>query len=493
MDLIPSLLLGLSTALSFENIVLCFVGVFIGTLVGVLPGLGSGATLAILLPLTFHLSSPASAIIFLAGIYYGSQYGGSVSSILMNLPGEPGSVITTLDGYQMTKKGRGGSALSISAIGSFIAGTVSTLIILLLGVSISNLAIILGPVEFTSLMLLGILISILITKNDILKNISMCCIGILLGLIGIDVNTGSERFTFGSIDLYQGIHFGIIAMGIFGIGEMLHNFFHSKTNYLEIPKVKDLYPTKDEYRDAMPAIFRGTMIGSFLGMIPGVGPLLAAFISYYVEKLQSKNPSKFGKGAIEGVASPESANNASAQTNFIPTLMLGIPSTPAMALILVTLMLYGMPIGPTIISSNPSMFWGLIVSMWVGNLFLIVLNLPLIGLWINLLRIKKEILYAIIILVCIVGAYSLSYDIFGIYLLIIFSILGYVFKLLDCDATPLAMGFIVGRLFEEYYRRSLMLSNGDLLIFITKPISLSILCVIGCLILIQILYSKKKN
>ena len=484
-------MLGVSTAFSIENIILCFAGVLLGTFVGVLPGLGNPATLAILLPLTFHLSSPASAIIFLAGIYYGSQYGGSVSSILLNLPGEPSSVITTLDGYQMTKKGRGGAALSISAIGSFIAGTVATLLILILGITATNIALVLGPVEFTSIMALGILISILISKQGVLPNLGMCCLGILLGIIGIDTNSGSERFTFGFIDLYQGIHFGIVAMGVFGVGEMLYNFLHNKTIYPEVPKPKDLYPTKKEYRDAVPAIFRGTLIGSFLGLIPGIGPLMASSISYYVEKLQGKNPSKFGKGAIEGVASPESANNAAAQTNFVPALMLGIPSTPAMAMIILTLIIHGVAVGPTVINSNPELFWGLIVSMWIGNLFLLILNLPLIGVWIKLLRINIVFLYPMIILICLFGAYSLSHDISGIYLLGLFAIFGYIFKFLDCDPTPLVMGFIIGELFEEYYRRSLMLSNGDLSIFIDKPISLSVIIIILLLILAKILIHYK--
>jgi putative tricarboxylic transport membrane protein len=493
MDLVSSLMLGFSTALSIENIILCFGGVLLGMFVGVLPGLGNLATLSILLPLTFHMSSPASAIIFLAGIYYGSQYGGSVSSILMNLPGEPSSVITTLDGYQMTKKGRGGAALSISAIGSFIAGTVATLLILGLGIAASNIAIILGPVEFTSLMALGILISVFISKQGVLQNLGMCCLGILLGLIGIDTNSGSERFTFGFIDLYQGIHFGIIAMGVFGIGEILYNFFHNKSIYPKVPNFKDLYPNKKEYSVAMPAIFRGTLIGSFLGLIPGIGPLMASFISYYVEKYISRDPAKFGNGAIEGVASPESANNAAAQTNFVPTLLLGIPSTPPMAIILVTLMIHGVSIGPTVISSNPDMFWGLIISMWIGNLFLLILNLPLIRVWVSLLRIKVVVLYPMIILICLFGAYSLSYDIFGIYLLGLFAIFGYIFKLLDCDPTPLAMGFIIGKLFEEYSRRSLMLSNGDLSIFIDKPISLSVIIIILLLILGRILFNYKSK
>jgi putative tricarboxylic transport membrane protein len=495
MDLVSSLLLGFSTAITIENIILCFAGVLIGTFVGVLPGLGNLATLSILLPLTFHLSSPTSAIIFLAGIYYGSQYGGSITSILMNLPGEPSTVITTIDGYQMTKKGRGGAALSISAIGSFIAGTIATFLILALGIAASDIAVILGPVEFTSLMALGILISVLISKQGILKNLGMCCIGILLGLIGIDTNSGSVRFTFELIDLYQGIHFGIVAMGVFGAGEMLYNVVHDKSTYPKVPTPKDLYPTKSEYRDAMPAIFRGTVIGSFLGLIPGIGPLMASFISYYIEKFRNKNPNKFGHGAIEGVASPESANNAASQTNFIPTLMLGIPSTPAMAIILVTLMIHGIAVGPAIISSNPDMFWGLIVSMWIGNLFLLILNLPLIGLWIKLLRIKIVFLYPMIILICLYGAYSLGYGIFGIYLFVLFAVFGYIFKFLDCDPIPLAMGFIIGKLFEEYYRRSLLLSNGDLSIFIDKPISLSVIIIILLLILGKILfhYSSKSR
>lgn len=494
MDIISGISLGAVTFLTFENILLCFLGVLIGTFVGVLPGLGSLATLSILLPITFHIASPISSIILLAGVYYGSQYGGSISSILMNLPGEPSSVITTLDGYPMTRNGRGGAALTISAIGSFIAGTLSTILIIFIGTWIVKFAVVLGPVEYTSLMMLCLILSILFGNNDnILKSLGIALLGILLGLIGTDINSGQARFTFDLIDLYDGIQVGILAMGVFGLGEILYNFFHNRDSH-KIPSVDKFYPNKLEIKKSVKPILRGTFIGSILGFLPGIGPLLSSYLSYYTEKFLSKNPKEFGKGAIEGVASPESANNAASQTNFIPTLALGIPGTPAMSIILAVLIINGVAIGPTIVYSNPELFWTLILSMWVGNLFLLLLNLPLIGFWISILRIPQKILLISILLICFYGAYSLSYSIFGIYVLIAAAILGYFLRYLNCDPSPLIIGFIVGKLFEENYRRALMVSDGNLMIFLDKSISLVIISVILILTLTKFfLYIKRSK
>lgn len=484
MELISGISLGVLHFFTPDNILLCFAGVFIGTFVGVIPGLGSLATLSILLPITFYISSPLSSIVFLAGVYYGSQYGGSISSILLNLPGEPSSVITTLDGYPMTKNNQAGSALSISVIGSFIAGTISTFLIIIFGSWIAKISLIFGPVEYTMFMIMCLLLSVIFANNDnFYKSLGVICIGILLGLIGIDNNSGQERFTFGLINLYDGLQISIVAMGVFGLGEILYNFFHSKT-YVIIPRIQNIYPDRSDIKKSIRPILRGTVIGSILGFLPGVGPLVTSYISYYAEKYISKTPEKFGKGAIEGVAAPESANNAASQTNFVPTLALGLPTTPALSIILAVLIINGIAVGPTLVQNNSEIFWGLIVSMWVGNLFLLILNLPLIGLWVSILKIPQKILFFCIIIICFYGAYIISNDLFGFYVLIFSAILGYVLKFLNCDLSPLIIGFLIGRLFEEYFRRSLMISDGSLMIFIDKPISFSI--IILTLILISI-------
>jgi len=491
MELISGVSLGVLHFFTLDNILLCFAGVFIGTFVGVLPGLGSLATLSILLPITFYISSPLSSIVFLAGVYYGSQYGGSVSSILMNLPGEPSSVITTIDGYPMTKNNQAGSALSISVIGSFIAGTISTFLIIILGGWIAKVSLIFGPVEYTMFMIMCLLLSIIFANNNnFYKSLGVVCIGILLGLIGVDNNSGQERFTFGLIDLYDGLQIAIIAMGVFGLGEILYNFFHAKTS-LKIPHIQKIYPDRSDINKSIRPILRGTFIGSILGFLPGIGPLITSYISYYAEKYFSKTPEKFGKGAIEGVASPESANNAASQTNFVPTLALGIPTTPAMSIILAVLIINGIAVGPTLVQNNSEIFWGLIVSMWVGNLFLLILNLPLIGIWISILKIPQKMLFSFIVITCFFGAYIISNNLFGFYILIFSAILGYILKFLDCDLSPLVIGFLIGRLFEEYFRKSLMLSDGSLMIFIDKPISFSIIILTMIFISIKLwLYTK---
>lgn len=472
--MIDNLQLGLSVAFTIKNLAWCFLGTVIGTVVGVLPGLGPFAAISILLPITFYMD-PISGIILLSGIYYGTQYGGSITSILLNLPGESSSVVTTLDGYQMARQGRAGAALSISAIGSFFAGCLATIIVAWLAVPLSTVAFKFGPAEYASLMVLGLIASAVLSTGSIVKAIGMVLIGILLGTVGIDINSGVERFTFGSPNLYNGISFVVIAMAVFGLSEVVYNILHPSKDSVLHTDVNSLYPTKEEMKSAIPAILRGTAIGSFLGVLPGAGAVMSSFASYAVEKKLAKDPSRFGKGAIEGVASPESANNAGAQVSFVPMLSLGLPTTPVMALMLAVLMIHNIQPGPNVISSNPELFWGLVVSMLIGNFFLIILNLPLVGLWVNILKVPKKILYPTIVAICITGAYYISNSWFNVWLLIPFTVLGYFLKRWDCNAAPLAMGLVVGEGLEEYMRRALIISEGSWTTFIDKPISLALL------------------
>jgi len=488
-----SLLLGLEVAFTSTNLFYCFLGVLLGTLVGVLPGLGPLGAISILLPITFSITDPITAIIFISGIYYGTQYGGSTTSILLNLPGESSSVVTTLDGYQMTRNGRGGSALAIAAFGSFTAGTIGTLIIGVLGEPISKVVFLFGPAEYTALMVLGLLVSTALSQGSLIKGLGMVMIGILLGCIGTDVNSGLQRFTFNSINLYDGISFVIIAMGLFGLSEIILEYLNKNRSDLIVPKFKELYPSKKEFKEAAPAIARGTIVGSILGILPGTGAVISSFVSYALEKKISKNPEKFGKGAIEGVAGPESANNAAAQTSFIPTLSIGIPTTPVMSLIIATLIIQGIQPGPQVISNNPDLFWGLIVSMWIGNCILLILNLPLVGVWVQFLKIPKVFLFVIIIAACIFGTYSVNNSWFDVFLLIPFTVLGIVFKKLGCSPAPLALGFVIGPMLEEYLRRSLTISGGDWTTFIDKPISFSLLSLAIIIVMFSVFFKKKAS
>lgn len=474
MDIISNLLIGFNTAFSFSNLLWCLLGVTLGTLVGILPGLGPFTAISILLPITYHLD-PISGIIMLSGIYYGTQYGGSTTSILLNLPGESSSVVTTIDGYQMTKNGQAGKALSIAAIGSFTAGIVATVIIAGVAVPLALFSTKFGPAEYTLLMVLGLISSVVLVQGSFIKSFSMVAVGILVGMIGVDINSGIERYTFDIPNLYDGLSFIIIAIGIFGLSEIIYNIFHTTESKIDLPSLKNLYPSINELKQSLPSVLRGSFIGSFLGMLPGAGSVISSFASYSIEKNISKNPEKFGKGTIEGVAGPESANNAGAQTSFIPMLSLGIPFTPIMALIMAALLVHDIRPGPFIVLENPDIFWGLIVSMLIGNCFLLILNLPLISIWISILRITRKILYPCIIVFCFVGAYFISNSFFNVFLLIPFAILGYIFKRLECHPAPLAMGFVIGPALEEYFRRSLMISNGDWMIFFSSPISLIIL------------------
>ena len=493
MDILSNILLGFGVAFSATNLLWCLIGVMLGTLVGVLPALGPLAAISILLPLTYSMSDPIAAVIFISGVYYGSQYGGSTTSILLNIPGEVSSSVTMIDGYQLTRKGRGGAALSIAALSSFFAGTVATVFIALLAQPLAKVAFFFGAAEYAALMLLGLVAAVSLNNGSLLKGAGMVLIGILLALVGSDINSGDVRFTLGIPELTDGISFAIVAMGIFGLGEIIYNTFHTSKIKATVPSFKELYPSKQEIgQSAMPTL-RGTFLGSLLGLLPGGGPVMSSFASYAMEKKISKNPQEFGRGAMAGVAGPEAANNAGAQTSFIPMLSLCIPTTPVMALILATLMIHGIKPGPQVISTEANLFWGVIASFWIGNFMLLLLNLPLVGVWVSVLRLSWKVLYPIIFLICVIGAYYISNNWTGVLLLLPFALLGYIFKLLDCKPTPLAMGFVVGALFEEYLRRALIVSRGDWLVFLYKPISLTFLLIAFVLVISSIVFRYRKN
>ncbi|HMM51471.1 MAG TPA: tripartite tricarboxylate transporter permease, partial [Burkholderiaceae bacterium] len=439
MELLSNLSLGFATALTLTNIFYCFVGVLLGTVIGVLPGIGPLATIAMLLPITYKLTDPTTALIMLAGIYYGAQYGGSTTAILVNLPGEISSVVTTLDGYQMARNGRPGPALSIAAIGSFFAGTVSTVLIAAFAPPLAEVAFKFGPAEYFSLMVLGLIAAVILAHGSILKALAMVVFGLLIGMVGTDVNSGVARFSFDIPELTDGLDFAAIAIGIFGFGEIIYNLELRDKREVFARKVGRLLPSMAELRASIAPIVRGTALGSFLGILPGGGAVLASFTSYALEKKVSKTPERFGKGAIEGVAGPESANNAGAQTSFIPMLTLGIPTNAVMALMIAGMMIHNIQPGPQVMTSNPTLFWGLIASMWIGNLMLVILNLPLIGIWIRLLTVPYRILYPAILLFCCVGAYSINNNVFDVFVTIPFAILGYVFRKLDCEPAPLLL------------------------------------------------------
>jgi putative tricarboxylic transport membrane protein len=481
MDILASLGLGLETAFSLSNLFYCFVGVFLGTAIGVLPGLGPVATIAILLPITFGLP-PVAALIMLSGIYYGAQYGGSTTAILVNLPGESASVVTALDGYQMARQGKAGRALATAAIGSFFAGTVATVLLALFAPPLADLALEFGPPEYFSLMVLGLVASIVLAHGSLLHALGMIVLGLLLGLIGTDVNSGTTRYTFDVPHLADGIQFVVVAMGMFGLGEIVGNLEDEGTRSVLVKRVTGLMPTREDWKRITAPILRGTVLGSVLGILPGGGAMLASFASYALEKRVSKHPEQFGKGAIEGVAGPESANNAGAQTSFIPMLTLGIPSNPVMALMIGALIIQGIQPGPAVMAEQPALFWGLIVSMWIGNLLLLVLNLPLIGLWVRMIAIPYHFLYPAILVFCAIGVFSLNNSTIDVYLMAAFGFLGYIFRKLDCEPAPMLLGFILGPMMEEYLRRTLLLSRGDPTVLLTQPISAAMLLVAAALL-----------
>jgi len=492
MELFTNLALGFSVALSFQNLFYCFMGVILGTLIGVLPGIGPVATIAMLLPVTFTLN-PTSALIMLAGIYYGAQYGGSTTAILVNLPGESASVVTCIDGYQMARKGRAGAALGVSALGSFFAGCVATIVIALFAPPLAEVALKFGPAEYFSLMVLGLIAATVLASGSLVKAIAMVILGLLLGLVGTDVNSGVARFAFGVSELSDGIGFVSVAMGVFGFAEIINNLEQKGSREVFTKKVTGLLPTWQDIKDCTPSVLRGTALGCFLGILPGGGALLASFAAYTLEKKVSKNSAMFGKGAIQGVAAPESANNAGAQTSFIPLLTLGIPSNPVMALMIGAMMIQGIAPGPQVMTERPQLFWGMIASMWLGNLMLVVLNLPLIGMWIKLLTIPYRMLYPAILLFCCVGVYSLSNSPFDVMQTAVFGIVGYIWVKLECEPAPLILGFILGPLMEENLRRAMLLSRGDPLVFFQRPISLTMLLIAAFLLLIVVAPAVRKK
>lgn len=493
MEILNNLIVGFSVAFTLENLAWCLVGVLLGTLVGVLPGIGPVSSLSLLLPLTYGINDPISGMIMLAGLYYGTQYGGSTTAILLKIPGESSNLVTCIDGHSMSQQGRGGAALAIAAIASFIAGSLATLIIAILGQPLSEVAFMFGPAEYASLMILGLLASVSLSQGSFLAGSGMVLFGVLLGSIGTDINSGVERFTFGSPYLADGISFAIVAMGFIGLAEIFYSILHDTSIKSSTSKIQNLYPSREEKKQALPAMLRGTTVGSVLGLLPGGGAILSSFAAYAIEKKLSKDPTRFGKGAPEGVAAPEAANNAGAQTSFIPMLSLGVPTTPVMALMISALMIHNIQPGPQVISSYPSLFWGLIVSMWIGNLFLLILNLPLIGIWVKILMLPRWILYSLIILFSITGAYYINNNWFSVWLLLGFGIIGYIFKRLDCEPAPMAMGFIIGAMFEEHLRRALSISQGEWTIFIDRPISLTFLIVSVIMVAFGIMFKERKK
>lgn len=476
LGLISNLMLGFDTALSLQNILYCTIGVTIGTLIGVLPGMGPVATVAMLLPATYALP-PTSALIMLAGIYYGASYGGSTTAILVNIPGEASAVVTCLDGHMMAKRGRAGSTLGIAALGSFFAGCVATLLIAAFAPPLTELAFQFGPAEYFSLMVLGLVSATVLATGSLLKAICMVLLGLLLGLIGTDVNSGAFRFTFGLDELQDGIDFVPLSMGLFGFAEIMRNLEGNMSRSLVPNKVKNILPSWQEIKVSVGPIVRGTALGSILGVLPGGGALLSSFASYTAEKKLAgdKADPPFGYGNIRGVAGPESANNAGAQTSFVPMLTLGIPSNAVMALMIGAMMIHDIVPGPQVMQSDPGLFWGLIISMWIGNLILVVLNLPMIGVWVQLLRVPYRWLFPAILVFCCIGVYSINNNVWDVWIAIFFGFAGYVFGKLGCETAPLVLGFILGPMMEENLRRAMLLSRGDPSVFVSSPISCGLL------------------
>ncbi len=485
----PFSLFGMSMLLPM-NLVYCFIGAVIGTLIGVLPGLGPVATIAMLLPATYALP-PLGGLIMLAGIYYGAQYGGSTTAILVNLPGETSSVVTCIDGYQMARRGRAGVALSTAALGSFFAGCVGTLLLAAFAVPLAEVAFKFGPAEYFSLMVLGMIGAVVLASGSLVKAIAMICLGLLGGLVGTDVNTGVSRYAFDIPELADGIGFVAVAMGVFGFAEVITNLEQKEARELFTSKVTSMFPTREDFRRMIAPVLRGTILGSILGILPGGGAALASFGAYSLEKKVSRNRAEFGKGAIEGVAAPESANNAAAQTSFIPLLTLGIPPNAVMALMVGAMTIHNIQPGPQVMTSNPTLFWGLIASMWVGNLMLVILNLPLIGIWVKLLTVPYRFLYPAILVFCCIGVYSVSSSTFDVLLTAGFGLLGYVFHKLGCEGAPLLLGFVLGPMMEENFRRALLISRGDFTVFVTRPISLGLLFAAAALVVMVALPSIK--
>ena len=491
MDWLQNIILGFQVCLQPINLLYCFIGVFIGTLIGVLPGIGPLGAMAILLPTTFH-APPLASIIMLAGIYYGAQYGGSTTSILVNIPGEASTVITCLDGYQMARQGRAGPALGISAFGSFIAGTFGVIGLMILAHPLARAALRFGPPEYFSLMVLGLIILTYLAQKSFIKSIIMGTLGLVLSYVGLDMVSGQERFTLSIPELIDGVGIIPIAMGLFGIAEILENLEVTITRSLFKTHIKGILPSIKDWADSIWAIIRGTVLGFFLGILPGGGAVLASFVSYAVEKRVSKHPERFGKGAIEGVAGPESANNAASSGCFIPLMTLGIPSNVVMAMLFGGLLIHGLQPGPLLLKEHPDIFWGIITSMYIGNVMLLLLNLPLIGIWVQLLKVPFRLLFPMIVLFCLVGVYSVNNSVFDIGMMIIFGIFGYVMRKYDYEPAPLILAFVLGPMLEQGMRQSLLMSEGSFTIFLVRPIS-AVSLLIGAFLLIMGFVKRKKK
>lgn len=477
MDLISNITLGFEAAVTPANLLYCFIGCVMGTLVGILPGLGPAATVAMLLPITFTLDVTGS-LIMLAGIFYGAQYGGSTTAILINLPGESSSVVTAIDGHQMARQGRAGLALSSAACASFFAGSIATLAIAIFGPLLGKMALKFGPPEYFSLMVLGLLASVALARGSLKKALAMIIFGAICGLIGADKGSSALRFTFGVPNLQEGLSIVAVAMGMFGLGEIIANLHNGIVQRSALrTALRDLWPRAHDLRAMAPAVLRGTGLGGVLGLLPGGGPMLSAFSAYALEKRLAKDPSRFGKGALEGVAAPEAANNAGAQMSFIPLLTLGVPSNVTMALLAGAMLMQGIQPGPSVIQEQPQLFWGLVVSMWVGNLMLVLLNLPLVGLWVKLLSVPYQYLYLAIAAFCCIGVFSLNNSAFDVYVMVAFGLIGYILRVLGAEPAPFIMGMILGPMMEEYLRRSMQLSRGNLFIFLERPLSAVLLFV----------------
>jgi putative tricarboxylic transport membrane protein len=487
MDLFSNLVTGFGVALSLQSLAFALGGVFIGTLIGVLPGLGPVPAIAMLLPSIYTLD-PTAALIMLAGVYYGAQYGGSTTAILINLPGESSSVVTAIDGYQMARQGRAGPALAVAGLGSFFAGCVGTLVLAGFAPALAGIAFAFGPAEYTALMLVGIVGAVVLASGSVIKAVGMVLLGLLLGQINTDALSGVERFSFGIPELTDGLGFVAVAMGLFGFGEIIGNLNQPpQSREVFTRDVKNVWPSREDFRQAMPAVLRGTALGSVLGVLPGGGAILASFAAYTLEKRVSSTPERFGKGAIQGVAGPESANNAAAQTSFIPMLTLGIPPNPVMALMIGAMVVMGITPGPKVMSDNPQLFWGLIASMWIGNLMLIVLNLPFVGIWVKLLTLPYRFLFPSIVCFCVIGLYTLSNNNFDIYLAGLFAAIGFAFIKLRCEAGPLLLGMVLGPMLEENLRRTLLVARGDWSVLVTRPISGTLILLAAVMLLAALL------
>jgi putative tricarboxylic transport membrane protein len=488
MELGHYILYGLQVAIQPMNLLYCFIGVFTGTLIGVLPGIGPTGTMSLLLPITFHIP-PVGAIIMLAGIYYGCQYGGSITSILVNIPGEASSVITCLDGYQMARQGKAGMALGVSTIGSFIAGTISIVGLMFLAYPLAKIALKFGPPEYFSFMCMGLVILTFLTQGSMLKSLMMALLGLLIGLVGLDPFTAKPRFALGFKELMDGVGIVPLVMGLFGISEVLLNLEETVAEDIYKTELTGLYSSLKGWIEARWAILRGTIIGFFLGILPGGGAVLSSFVSYALEKRFSKHPEKFGTGVIEGVAAPESANNAAAQSCFIPLLSLGIPPNVVMAVLYGGLLIHGIQPGPFLVQDHPDVFWGLVMSMYLGNVMLLVLNLPLIGIWVKILKVPYAILFPLILFFCLIGVYTVNNSVFDIYLMVLFGLVGYLMKKFDFEPAPLAMAYVLSTILESSFRQSLSLSGGNFGVFFSRPISVVCMALVVLMLAYQIVSS----